>query len=87
MTKLNMNTEIDSESIAMEIATNWTTEDIRKFIDKICNECQMLELDEALLVDRFREVSKHYNGNYDGAYEEKLDIQELLEQYPELDKE
>ena len=41
----------------------------------------MLEIDEAILADRFREVSRHYNGNYDESYEEELVIQKLLEIY------
>ena len=35
MTKLDMNTEIDSNVLAMEIATFWTSEEIRQFIEQI----------------------------------------------------
>ncbi len=72
---------IQLEELAMYIAQECSTEDIRKFVECLCDEAQELEIDEAILADRFRKVSEFYGPNADEGYEE-LDMQELCKRYP-----
>lgn len=86
MTNLNIGVEVSASQLAEEIATYWETDDIRKFIAEICNQCQMLEVDQAILADMFRSVDRFYGSKETASYEDDLNIQELLEQYPPLDE-
>lgn len=83
MIKFRMPVIIDVEELAEYMAENWNTSDIRYFVEQLCFHAQGLEIDEAILADRFRKVSEFYGPDQDEGYEE-LDMQELCKRYPAI---
>lgn len=83
MLTLSVPVEMDLEELAAYIAQGCSTEDIRMFVEYLCFQAQELEVDEAILADRFRKVSEFYGPDADEGYEE-LDMQELCKRYPAI---
>lgn len=83
MSTFEVSAPVQLEHFAACMAIECTIEDIRKFVEDLCYLCQELEVDEAILADRFRKVSEFYGPDADEGYEE-LDMQELCKRYPAI---
>lgn len=72
--------DIDLEALAWNISRKLTTEEIRKFVTKICDMNEDIELDEAIFVDRHRLLKSEYD--HEGVL---IDMTKLYLEYPELE--
>lgn len=76
---------VDLEYIAELIASDCEIDTIRAFITDICNHYALLELDEALLADRAREVAACYEEVEDFDFDvKKIDLEKIVQRYPEI---
>ena len=73
--------DIDLEILAWNIARELSNEEIRKFVTKLWDMNEDIELDEAIFIDRHRLLQSEYD--HEGVL---IDMTKLYLEYPELEE-
>ena len=81
---INAFVKINTEDLVDSMIETLTESQLRSFVNQLCDKIQLLEFDEALLADRLRAVMPFYNDNSSEGYEEPLDINNIIRDYPEI---
>lgn len=81
---INAFVKIDTEELVYTMIETLTEAQLRAFVNTLCDKMQMLQFDEALLADRLRAVMPFYNDPSEEGYEEPLDINSIVQDYPAI---
>ena len=81
---INVAVKINTEDLAERMIETLTEAQLRAFVNSLCDKMQLLEFDEALLADRLRAVMPFYNDPEGEGYEDPLDINSIVRDYPSI---
>ena len=81
---INAFVKIDIEDLADTMVETLTESQLRTFVNALCDRIQLLTFDEALLADRLHAVMPFYNDHSSEGYEEPLDINNIMRDYPAI---
>lgn len=81
---INAFVKIDIEDLADTMIETLTEPQLRTFVNALCDRMQLLTFDEALLADRLHAVMPFYNDHSSEGYEEPLNINNIMRDYPAI---
>lgn len=81
---INAFVKIDIEDLADTMVETLTESQLRTFVNALCDRMQLLTFDEALLADRLHAVMPFYNDHSSEGYEEPLNINNIMRDYPAI---
>lgn len=82
--EINLPVSINTEQLVESMIDSMSELQLRVFINTLCDKMAMLEFDEALLADRLRSVMPFYNNASEEGYEEPLNINSIVLEYPAI---